>query len=398
MNIKEVIVGLFCASLISCSGYVPKLVPTSPTILVTQPDSALIKWNLATDFSTNFWDESVDSMIFIPLETNEYSLLGGISQIQKIGDKLLLVDTDKAQKILVFDMQGKYLYNIGKKGEGPGEYTSIHQVKITPEGICVLDGMAWKYLCFDINGNLLYEHQFGKRIPSSLIRLANHTFIGSHAGYYEESPYHLTWIDDKDSLLNTALPIRNLHAAPAGNLQYTFDGTLLFYHNLCDTIYQILDAEIIPKWRLGLYGTGEVEGFLKKTVEMTSKEYRNTLFDFKNGNIVNYFSLTEGRKYWLVDYQRGSFIYLSVINKDTNKSRNYIHTDMTKKRSYIPFTIQSVSEDWLCTSISEQFYALLDENMREEFFSKVKSENDRVMLRNYDIENQNPIVCLFHLK
>lgn len=50
------------------------------------------------------------------------------------------------------------------------------------------------------------------------------------------------------------------------------------------------------------------------------------------------------------------------------------------------------------TSISDQFYAVLDESMREDFINQIKSEENRNMLRNYDIENKNPIICLFHLK
>lgn len=387
--------------LASCSdryGSTSQLVKdASPTIEVSQVKGILPCWNLTTNPSTDFFEEAVDSMQFISLETTEKSLLGVINQVQKVDNKLIVVDAYKAQKILVFDMNGNFLYNIGAKGEGPSEYTSLNHVVITSQTVTILDWLTWKYIGYDLEGNILYEHRFQKSIPAALMQLDKNTFIGSHAGYFPTNPYQLTWINDKASILNTALPFRNPHGVPAGILQYTLAGSLLFYHNLCDTIYQIEGTKIVPKWRLGLYEPEEVDVFLKRTSEMEDKEYIKTLYD-GGSTIVNYHFLLECTNFWIVEYQRGNFAYLSIVDKENARSRNYIRTDRSKQKCYVPFVIKNADENWLCTSISDQFYALLDEGMREEFFSKVKSEKDREMLRNYDIENQNPIVCLFHLK
>ena len=61
------------------------------------------------------WAKSIQ---FIPLQTNDSILIKYISRIIKHGDKLLVQHDNRAS---VFDLAGKYLYDIGKQGGGPDE-------------------------------------------------------------------------------------------------------------------------------------------------------------------------------------------------------------------------------------------------------------------------------------
>ena len=368
-----------------------------PTVLVDTVNGKLPQWELSENLSTDFFSEEVDSISFIPLETNDSVLVGQVSGIFYLGDRLLIVDANKAQRIFVFDMQGKYQYSIGSKGEGPGQYASLNQVRVDKDTINVFDWMKWKYICYDIEGNVLYEHAFHKKMPEVLIRLENQTFVGAYAGYYEKYPFHLSWINECDSIVDTGLPIRNPHPVPAGTLQYTLDGTLLFYHSLCDTIYEISKRRIIPKYSLGLYKEGEVNAFLSRTKHMGKGEYLKTLFDSRDGDITNYFSLFETPDAWLVEHQKGPFVYFSVVGKD-GQTRNYIRTDMNSRKLYIPFSMMDVKGNWLLSYIDENFQMKIGEDNRSLFLNQLVSEEDRSLLNNYDAETQNPIICMFHLK
>ena len=395
------VVLLFC-TLCSCQGNKNSqfLIDTHPTIGITMVEDKIPSWNLKaqSENSTVFFENQVDSIVLIPLESNENVIIGSISHIEIVEDKLLVADMYKAQQIFLFDMQGNYLHTIGNKGEGPDEYTSINQLTVSPDGICILDWMKWKLLCFGIDGKLRYRHQFKKGIPEMVFRWDEHLFIGSHAGYTHKNPYHLTWINEMDSLLNTGLPIMNVHPAPAGKLKYSNDGSILFYHSLCDTVYQITDKQIIPKWRLGLYEPEEISTFLKKTKNMSQKEYMQLLYNFKSDNIVNYFDLHEGKNHWVVDYQQGSYAYISVIDKNGGSLHRYVKADINTRECYVPFVFTSISDDWMCSFLDQSFYTQMDQLMQERFLCNIKSEEQRNMIRNYDIENKNPIICLFHLK
>ena len=196
MKVRGILAICCSVCLVACrdgSRSIPRLAEVaSPTVLVSQVDSVLPCWNLKKNFSTKFFEEVVDSMLFVPLETTDISLLGVVGQVQKIGNRLVVVDTYKAQKILVFDMNGKFLHGIGAKGEGPGEYVSLNQVLITSEAICILDWLTLKYIRYDLEGNVLYEHKFQKELPEAVIQWDEHTFIGSYAGYFPRNPYQST--------------------------------------------------------------------------------------------------------------------------------------------------------------------------------------------------------------
>lgn len=401
MDMRKIFVILGIVIFYSCgsTNSNTQLVETNPTIEIKETETQLLCLNLKSNYSTSFFEEQVDSMLFIPLETKEDVLLGTVTHIKIVKDKLLVVDANKSKRIFVFDMQGKFLYTIGGLGEGPGEYMSINQVLVSPEGnVNILDWMKWKYISYDINGNLLFEHSFKKKVPENIIKLNDTLFVGSHAGYNVNNPYHLTWFDVKDNLLNTGMPIKNVHPSPAGNLQYDLNGSVLFYRMLCDTVYKITENQIVPQLRLGLYDPHEVKMFLERTNAVDSKEYMANLYNFKDGEIVNYFNLMEGEDFWLVEYQKGAYVYLSKIDKVTLKSHNYIKTSIRDRKSFVPFVFMGTFGNWICSSLDSPFFTKLDENNKNYFLEKVRTEEMRKMLKDYDIENRNPIICLFQMK
>lgn len=86
-------------------------------------------------------DEWAENVRFIPLETTDSVLLTGyIPQIVYHQDKLVVFNNDK---IYLFNPEGKFIRIIGTKGEGPEEYLSAGNPKITPEGIRIDDSSKW---------------------------------------------------------------------------------------------------------------------------------------------------------------------------------------------------------------------------------------------------------------
>ena len=86
-------------------------------------------------------DEWAENVRFIPLETTDSVLLTGyIPQIVYHQDKLVAFNNDK---IYLFNPEGKFIRIIGTKGEGPEEYLSAGNPKITPEGIRIDDSSKW---------------------------------------------------------------------------------------------------------------------------------------------------------------------------------------------------------------------------------------------------------------
>ena len=75
--------------------------------------------------------EWAKSIRFIPLETNEDILIGGINEVFCKDGKLLV---RHSERISVFNLNGKYLYDIGSKGPGPAEFITIRTISDFADG------------------------------------------------------------------------------------------------------------------------------------------------------------------------------------------------------------------------------------------------------------------------
>lgn len=65
------------------------------------------------------------SMKIIPLETNENSLIARINKIEIYNNWIFVIDNFKANALHIFDKEGNYIKQIGRKGSGPGEYKQL---------------------------------------------------------------------------------------------------------------------------------------------------------------------------------------------------------------------------------------------------------------------------------
>ena len=95
--------------------------------------------------------EWAKSVRFIPLETNEDILIAGIGNVFQRGDTLLVYHSER---LSLFDMNGKYLYDIGSKGQGPGEFTYIRDVLVHDNLIYVQEHKN-RFKVYDWDGNFV---------------------------------------------------------------------------------------------------------------------------------------------------------------------------------------------------------------------------------------------------
>lgn len=67
----------------------------------------------------------------------------------------IFVAQSSERTIRVFDDKGKYLYSIGRKGAGPGEFQSVHDLHHSPSGLLVVDGAQRRLSLFTMDGRFL---------------------------------------------------------------------------------------------------------------------------------------------------------------------------------------------------------------------------------------------------
>ena len=93
------------------------------------------------------------SVELIPLETTEKSIVGWIAKMLYHDERYYLLD--RQQHIVhVFDENGKFVFKIDRRGQGPGEYPFLDDIYIHPYtgSLQLLCAMGFVYDC-DLKGN-----------------------------------------------------------------------------------------------------------------------------------------------------------------------------------------------------------------------------------------------------
>jgi hypothetical protein len=97
--------------------------------------------------------EMFKSVKTIILEEHDYAVIGMINELQVFEDNIFILDNFYAKKLFVFDKNGKYIRQIGSRGQGPGEYRSINDFCINREKreIYLLDDYYHKIFVYNLD-------------------------------------------------------------------------------------------------------------------------------------------------------------------------------------------------------------------------------------------------------
>lgn len=147
------------------------LLMTSCNQQIINRDSTVCKIDLKKTISPSFYDY-FSRVEMIPLETSENSLIKYVGERIYHDSKYYILDTFQ-KKILVFDENGNFLYDINKYGNGPGEYTELYSFYFNPfTGDLDLLSPMGGILRYDSLGQ-----NFKEKIPLPLTVPAVHQFI-----------------------------------------------------------------------------------------------------------------------------------------------------------------------------------------------------------------------------
>lgn len=105
--------------------------------------------------------EIVDSITYIPLETNDDCLMGDVYEAVLKGGYVFVQDS---KHIYTFDGQGNFIAQIGRVGNGPGEYVNIDAFYVDDisETVGVVCGYKESILCYDFHGKYLRTLKMSK--------------------------------------------------------------------------------------------------------------------------------------------------------------------------------------------------------------------------------------------
>lgn len=332
----------------------------------------------------------IDTAVFIPLETNEESLIGRMEQVF-VTEEYVYVQTGfgKGSELFVFDIEGNFVNKI-RQGQGPGEVYRIYDVAYDryKKQIVLYDH---PYLAiYDEKGDFVER----KRLPFGfrcfkvtengyVFKTDGEPQINGHMGELSKQSLLVT---DKDFKVQyAALP--HLYPSFLGTQTYLHDNgeTLMLTECMNDTVYEIVDNKLKPRYRLD-YSDHKITAYLER-------EPNAVLSDVEKEDAYMY----EGRYY---ETSTHHFAYISNLYKREylfflrDKQNGHCRYGHTMQLDLLPMSMQigSTKEYF----ISSHFPESMENNEIYKNNRFITGEVKEKML-SLD-EESNPVLVLFKFK
>ena len=205
----------------------------------------------------------------IELEMTENSLIAArsIRRVLYTGEHIIVCEISK---VMLFDNSGKFIRQIGSRGQGPGEFTSIFDITadIINNHIYIITASDNRIICYDFAGKFIKENNLTKGgvryinyINNNLLYLVRVNETVNREGILRT---FLLTVDnnllESDSLEvnKTFTHVGHISFFTTGKNDYiSYDGenTFLYSGNelsetILDTLYQIKNKQLLPYLKL----------------------------------------------------------------------------------------------------------------------------------------------------
>ena len=115
----------------------------------------------------------VDSIQYLPLETNDSSLIGNISRIVATPHQIFVGDR-LANSVFVFNKQGKFLHKICRQGRGPEEYIRLYDFDVNEQDSSIYFYCGTHIQIYDYNGNYKQTVPIDSSLFPTTMAVSNH--------------------------------------------------------------------------------------------------------------------------------------------------------------------------------------------------------------------------------
>ena len=279
---------LYCICLFSC-----KELHKEPSLPLKTADNKVLELDIDLDKNTLPFDSLMDFVSFVKLETTGDNLVGAISQILFVNNKIIVVDFDVSKTITVYDESGKYLNNIGKLGQGPGEYAYLGHVFLTPDRstVVVVDMGSGNLKYFGLDGNFIKSVKFP--FWFSRCEFINDNIIAGH--YSGGNMVQKNNVSYKPQLIITDLKgnilssgFQSFYSKNFASTTFMpllkFDNEVIYCPPFSDTIYHVSEKGLCPLYHLNIKRTSPII-IDNNTTDNSWEEYKENN-PFFNGEII----------------------------------------------------------------------------------------------------------------
>jgi len=324
---------------------------------------------------------------FVPLETTDDCLIGNADKVLIKNQRIYIGDFSKAMALFVFDINGKFIHKISKRGQGPGEYLSFRDFDIHNNGdIYMFDIFGQKLLIYNSEGSYLREIKFNYNFESFYLSI-NNIFLSVLWSKDVEKKADLAVYDVTDGKTTYLLDDEKyLHDIPLKNSSYNFyqsPNSVYYSPKFSDIIYSIRQDSLIPAIginNLPLPSDNVIKAWLSE------KDFNKRLDLIKNSNyfLENVF-IYETDEYISFDYKKGTITEKILLYNKRTKG-----THALWRSAY--FMEAGCSR--IMGSTGSEFFSAFFIDPQNQFHKQIL--HSREELKNWQ-EEDNPVLVFFNL-
>lgn len=293
--------------------------------------------------------EIAEDIQAIELEVTDKSMIGAWHEGYKVFplDKYIIFSEYSRYKsqILLFDTNGKFIRSIGKKGGGPGEFSSIVSVAVNDkEQRIYVISTSHKIICYNFQNQFLFERSVSQdfeHIHQFQDKLYLFTTTIGEDGYNKTVCYKT----NKDLQITDSLTVQQeerdkrlkFSAVPTVAEPLSIVGDQVYFHRpkfaseprSCDTLYEIRNKALIPSIIVCFEGEEKyIPNYIFRNSHFVCMHYskKHFCYDLRTGkgyNLKNGYTddLYSGAKVMIRSFPHDSerFYYLHTNIKDTDK-------------------------------------------------------------------------------
>jgi hypothetical protein len=348
---------------------------------------------------------------YVKLESTDESILGEITQMEIFEKHIYILDR-QGKSLKKFDMNGKYLQNIGKEGLGPEEYVSLNAFYINPERktINIFDPMKNAVLQYDLYGKYQNTVEVEKNSTVFFRRLSylNENEIFCYSGTNWRTNCECSILDATKQYAANCLypyPLKSDKQMSMGIHKHPYsviNNKISFISVFCDTVFSYSNKEIRPRMFIEREKPVADLQTLNKIFSETDGDLISTIRAVgKKGYTMGFNNIFETESFICCDFndvsQQGNWAHNAIIwNKKTDKGvclSGYSKSTPDFRLIYYAF-------DNTFVRIWDEIHIANFNNHLERDIYKREDYDEEIMklLDTYNAEDDNPILIFYTMK
>lgn len=330
---------------------------------------------------------NIISYQFIPLETNDNCLISNITDIEITNNYIYI--NDNRNKLLVFDLSGKFIKQIGNYGNGPGEYKVISNfhIDIDKQTMIIADGGQSRIIKYNLKND---KHISTKKIFSFIdcewLSDGNIAWYSSR-GFesVDKKQYYIKITNQNFEESKLLFPMDFIIQYPIflGSFFYKLNSKCYFNLPHIPEIYEVSSQKITSMYQLDL------DNHKFAPQEWIKGEGREDYSIIVNTDYVSAQNVKETDSYISISYfAKGANGYLGFYNKKTGDSYKNSLSEFIRNTGLTDTgVIINTYKNYFIIALNS---SVLKRNPNSKI-PELKSISEKIN------EEDNPVICLLKL-